>query len=191
MPTTSSEGGDEHRPRRHGFLAYADVSRPGWVLARDHLGPPLREREHMDQARLNRLRAEDRAELVELLEALNGAANSLRRDECGDQTIFGSRGHIRACDGTFSIYVCCRSARQWTFAKRQMVFCQVGQDGDDEGILRLARLPTSNEAEVIRRYIGLHQTRQVSPEQARWLHPTPLQKARSSQNIAVNEMEGW
>jgi hypothetical protein len=33
----------------------------------------------------------------------------------------------------------------------------VSQDGD-EGILRLDRLPTSEEAELIRHYVGLHQT---------------------------------
>ena len=60
------------------------------------------------------MRAQDRAELAKLLTALNGAMNALRRDECGDPTIFGSRGHIRACDGTFHVYVQCRSALHWT-----------------------------------------------------------------------------
>jgi hypothetical protein len=59
----------------------------------------------MDQPGLNRLRAQDRDELSTMLTVLHGAMNALRRDECGDPTIFGSRGHIRACDGTFHIYV--------------------------------------------------------------------------------------
>ena len=52
----------------------------------------------MDQARLNQLRHEDRKQLDALLEATNGAMNALRRDECGDWTITGSRGTIRACN---------------------------------------------------------------------------------------------
>jgi hypothetical protein len=59
----------------------------------------------MDQPALNRLRAQDRDELSTLLTALHGAMNALCRDECGDPTIFGSRGHIRACDGMFHVYV--------------------------------------------------------------------------------------
>jgi hypothetical protein len=53
----------------------------------------------MDQLRLHRLRVQDRAELSTLLGATHSALNTLRRDQCGDWTISGSRGHIRACDG--------------------------------------------------------------------------------------------
>jgi hypothetical protein len=75
------------------------------VFAHEHFGPPLSsnsEFSKMDQPALNRLRARDRAELSTLLTALHGLMNALRRDECGDPTIFGSRGHIRACEGMFS-----------------------------------------------------------------------------------------
>ena len=68
----------------------------------------------MDQPGLHCLRVQDRAELAKLLTALNGAMNALRRGECGDPTIFGSRGHIHACDGKFYVYVQCRSALHWT-----------------------------------------------------------------------------
>jgi hypothetical protein len=81
-------------------------------------------------------------------------------DDCGDPTIFGSHGHITACDGVVSIYLQCRSARAWTFAKRMLsgICPTVSQDGDEEGILRLDRLPTSEEAELIRHYVGIRQT---------------------------------
>ena len=36
----------------------------------------------MDQATLNRLRLQDRADLARLLAALNGASNAVKRDEC-------------------------------------------------------------------------------------------------------------
>ena len=119
----------------------------------------------MDQSELHRLRAQDRDELSTLLTMLHGAMNALRRDECGDWTIFGSRGHIRACDGTFHIYVQCHSVRAWNFAKKQLAgFTTAHQDGDDEGILVLSRMPDETEAETLRHYIGLRQTREVSPE---------------------------
>jgi hypothetical protein len=120
----------------------------------------------MDQATLTRLRQQDRTELTTLLTALNGAMNAIRRDECGDWTIFGSRGTIRACDGTFYVYIQCRSARAWNAAKKQLAkSCPViSQDGDEEGILILSETPDQDEAETLRRYIGLRQTRDVSPD---------------------------
>jgi hypothetical protein len=119
----------------------------------------------MDQPGLSRLRAQDRDELSTLLTVLHGAMNALHRDECGDPTIFGSRGHVRACDGMFHIYVRCRSPKAWTYAKRQLAgFTTVQQDGDDEGVLVLSRLPDESEAATLRDYIGLHQTKQVSPD---------------------------
>jgi hypothetical protein len=117
----------------------------------------------MDQAKLNRLRRQDRAELETLLTALHGAKNSLRPDDCGDPTITGSRGTIRACNGKYSVYLQCHSIRAWNAAKKQLAFATVSQDGDDEGILTFTRVPTQDEAETIRDYIGLRQTRAAPP----------------------------
>lgn len=127
----------------------------------------------MDRSTLHRLRAQDRNDLSTLLTALHGAMNALRRDECGDPTIFGSRGHISACDGRFYVYVGCRSSRAWGSAKKQLAgFATVHQDGDDEGALLLSRMPDEREAETLRHYIGLRQTREVSPDS--------IQKAREA-----------
>jgi hypothetical protein len=101
--------------------------------------------------------------------------NALRRDECGDPTIFGSRCHIRACDGTFYVYVECRNALHWTHAKKQLAsFSMVHQDGDQEGVLALCRMPDESEAATLRRYVGLRQTRAMPPERAQklWEHAT-------------------
>ena len=118
----------------------------------------------MDQTTLHRLRAQDRSDLSTLLAAVNGAKRGLRLDECGDPTIFGSCGAIRACGGTFHVYVACRSPKAWTYAKRQLAsFTTVHQDGDEEGVLALSRLPDGTEAATLRDYIGLRQTREVSP----------------------------
>jgi hypothetical protein len=49
--------------------------------------------------------------------------------------------------------------------RRQLcAFTTVHQDGDDEGVLVLSQLPNESEAETLRHYIGLRQTREVSPE---------------------------
>jgi hypothetical protein len=125
----------------------------------------------MDQSGLGRLRVRDRAELSTLLSVLHGAMNALRRDECGDWTIAGSRGQIRACDETFYVYVRCHSGQAWTYAKKQLAgFTMVHQDGDDEGILMLTRMPNAHEAATLRGYVGLHQTRDVGPNHGSWLH---------------------
>jgi hypothetical protein len=36
-----------------------------------------------------------------------------------------------------------------------MTFARVKQDGDEEGIFAMARLPNADEAELIRRYVGV------------------------------------
>ena len=59
----------------------------------------------------------------------------------------------------------------WTHAKKQLAgFATVHQDGDDEGILLLTRMPNANEAATLRSYVGLRQTRNVGPDHGYWLH---------------------
>lgn len=123
----------------------------------------------MDRSGLRRLRSADRADLAELLTALNGAKSAVRTDECGDWIIAGSRGHIRACDRVFTAYVGCGSAKGWTVVKKQLArFTAVHQDGDQEGILTLTRMPDANEAARLRRYVGLRQTHEA---RGATLHP--------------------
>jgi hypothetical protein len=52
--------------------------------------------------------------------------------------------------------VACRSTLYWTHTKRRLTFCQLLLDCEDEGTFRLHRLPTAEEAEVIRapRYLS-------------------------------------
>jgi hypothetical protein len=52
----------------------------------------------------------------------------------------------------------------WTAAKKQLAaFTTVSQDGDDEGILVLSRMPDEDEAATLRHYIGLRQTHDIHP----------------------------
>jgi hypothetical protein len=48
----------------------------------------------------------------------------------------------------------------------------LGQDGGEEGILTFSKMPDADEAETLRSYLGLRQTRDVSPDQ--------IQKAREA-----------
>jgi hypothetical protein len=108
----------------------------------------------------------DRRQQQQLLAALDAAPAQLRRDECGSWIIAGRRGAVHTWgDGkTWLAYVRCRSAQHWTFTKRRLAFMTVTQDGDDEGCLRLDRLPTSQEGVVIRDVTGLRKRVDYEPD---------------------------
>jgi hypothetical protein len=118
-----------------------------------------------------------REALLKLVEALGCRDSALRRDECGDWTVKGRYGDIYAAPGTtahglppgegFQIYF--RGAEEfgeplsskgWTY-ERALLFCKVTQDGDDEGMLSLDRLPTEMEAALIRDKLGIPKKREI------------------------------
>ena len=55
--------------------------------------------------------------------------------------------------------------RRWTSIKQSLAFCKLSQDGDDEGILYLDRLPKEDEAEAIRDALGLRKRRHMTEAQ--------------------------
>jgi hypothetical protein len=57
------------------------------------------------------------------------------------------------------------SARQWSADKKRLRFCQLTQDGDDEGCLTLDRLPTEAEGDIIRDVMGIGKARHLTEEQ--------------------------
>jgi hypothetical protein len=126
-----------------------------------------------------------RPALLELAEALDSRPGALRRDECGDWAIFGRRGHIYAVPligpeevargvpitvgyqlvvGTDIEHESGNCVRRWSTYKR-LSFCQVTQDGDEEGCLILDRLPTKAEGAIIRDVVGIPKARHLSEEQ--------------------------
>ena len=111
----------------------------------------------------------DRACLDRLHAALNAANSAMRRDDCRLWKIEGNRGYASTWgDGqTFMLAVNSVAPRRWTFIKQRMAafpgLAQVTQDGDDEGVLRLMRLPTPEEAAEIRRVVGIRQRRPAPP----------------------------
>jgi hypothetical protein len=114
--------------------------------------------------------AEQRAALIKLMAALGCRAAALRRDECGDWRIEGLRGHVYAVPGAlgqpnrpaFTPYIMAGSPKAWTFAKRALAFAKVINDGDEEGTFVMGRLPSADEAALIRRYCGIPKRREVS-----------------------------
>lgn len=64
----------------------------------------------------------------------------------------------------FQIFVKAASRQAWTWAKKALVFAAVTQDGDDEGILLLDRLPTHDESATIRDYTGIRKRQELSAE---------------------------
>ena len=115
-----------------------------------------------------------RPALIELVRALGCRDNALRRDDCGDWRVNGKQGHIYAVPGSldrpdtpgFQIYVERESVREWSYAKKALKpFADLTNDGEDEGMLFLDRLPTADEAEVIRQYVGVAKKRVLSDEE--------------------------
>jgi hypothetical protein len=106
---------------------------------------------------------DDRRAMGELLKALDGQSRTLRRDECGAWRITGKRGHVNSWGpgGGWLIYCAAGTPRKWSNLKGRLSFCEVMQDGDDEGCLRLVALPTAERAIQIRKALGLKRKRQV------------------------------
>lgn len=106
---------------------------------------------------------DDRACLELMREALNAAHNAVRLDECRLWTVRGSRGYVSTWgDGqTWMLAVGSKTPRHWTFVKQRIAafpgLALLTQDGD-EGVFRLMRLPTPEEAAEIRRAAGVRQS---------------------------------
>jgi hypothetical protein len=105
-----------------------------------------------------------RPALLAFAAALNSSPMALRRDECLDWRICGSSGHVYAVPGGFQFWCSTRSKRAWSAATGALSFAELTQDGDDEGVHFLDRLPTQSEGEALRRYLGIAKRREVSAE---------------------------
>jgi hypothetical protein len=82
----------------------------------------------------------------------------------GDWQITGKHGHAMTAGDAYLIYAQA-TPRRWTSIKQSLAFCKLTQDGDDEGILCLDRLPTEAEAEAIREALGFRKRRHMTEAQ--------------------------
>lgn len=105
---------------------------------------------------------DEREHLKTLQIALEAASTTLRRPYCrewlGDYQINGKRGHVLSDGNSFYFYHFAHSKLAWTWAKRAFSFGILTQDGDDEGIFKLNRLPSEIEAKTIRKYLRIQRT---------------------------------
>jgi hypothetical protein len=147
---------------------YILVERP--ALSRDFT-PDCPHHDLPTPALVERKEGSFRLRQLHQLAATIGSRNAaLRRDECGEWRIEGRRGWVYAVFGTldrrdrpgFQIYCAPASARAWASAKKAMAFAELALDGDDEGLLFLARMPTPEEAAILRDKLGIAKKREIS-----------------------------
>jgi hypothetical protein len=120
----------------------------------------------METYRAHQDERDDKIGLTRFLEALDAAPYQLRFDECRCWRIKGQRGHVYTyAKGVYSLYLQCHSAKAWTYAKKRLSFCEVAQNGDEEGVFRLARLPSMEEAEEIRELLRIRRRVKLSEEE--------------------------
>jgi hypothetical protein len=108
--------------------------------------------------------SKQRPALLAFAAACGTRADKLRRDDCGDWAIWGRNGHIHAVPEGYQLVVIKSSVTGWTYAKRRLAFGTLAQDGDEEGAVILAELPTPEQAKEIRFVIGIAQRRELSAE---------------------------
>jgi hypothetical protein len=112
----------------------------------------------------------DKAHLVELFDALHVSPSVLRRNDDGLWTLRGRPGCYASSWGdgkSWQLVVAPEdeiSPLQWTWFRKRLPFAEVTQDGEADGCLRLSRLPTPAEAELIRDIIGLRKRMDLSAE---------------------------
>ena len=109
---------------------------------------------------------DDKVSLIDFVDAIDTRHKLIKYDECYNWRIQGTSGHVYAIPEHGVFYICVEtgSPRAWGAAKKFMAFCTISQDGDDEGVFRLNRLPTTLEGNMIRRVVGLPKRRRISPE---------------------------
>jgi len=135
--------------------------------------------------------AGSRPRLLEFRQAIDAREACLRRDECGDWSIFGRLGHIYAVPEGFQLFVSTgESARRWAKVKDSLSFCHLTQDGDDKGCFILDRLPSSFEGEPIREALGIPKAKRLSEEHRAKLIASGAQTRFQGQKIAKSGSDG-
>lgn len=137
--------------------------------------------------------AKDKLYLQELIEALDISINSLKLDTCRDYNLVGRRGIISTEGDSWYLYTSWNTKAKWTVTKKRLNFMEVSQDGDEEGILKLSRMPTSEEAQLVRKICGFSKRPVLTEEERarRKSLSTSLQKhGVFSTNIELKTQEG-
>ena len=116
----------------------------------------------------------DKEQLQRLFTALDPVEKAFRRKDHA-WTIYGKHGRIVTwgdkAHASWAIYACPPSTidpegspRAWGMAKQKLAFLQVTQDGEFDGVFKLVRLPTDDEAALIREVLGIRRRPNVSEQ---------------------------
>lgn len=141
------------------------------------------------RAQPNRL--EDKRFLYEISDVLDTSYQRVKLDTYGDWNIFGKKGKI-STDGTkaWYLYFSPESVRVWNNVKKKLKFMKVHQDGDDEGVLKLERLPTKKEAAEVKKLLKLRKRIVLTEEERAQLKihfKSPSTEGVSSPRIDLND----
>lgn len=89
-----------------------------------------------------------------------------KRDGYGDSCLEGRRGNIHEDGMGYSVYATFKSNRALNRCKDAFSgFMELRQDGDAEAVFHLPKLPTPEQAKLIRYWLGLPKRRILSDEQ--------------------------
>lgn len=105
----------------------------------------------------------------EQMELLGRAACAkVKVDRCLQPMIEGRYGNIHVDGAGWLVAVTDPSTagrpRRWGNVKARLAFCELRQNGDSEGCLRLARLPSRAEGKLLRWAIGAAKVFEYAPE---------------------------
>lgn len=99
----------------------------------------------------------DRDLLINLTKALNISKSHIRKDELNYWVILGKEACIDT-DGEYWYIHLSTSPRKWNNYKKALEWMELMIDGDEEGCLRLQRMPTETESRSIRKLLQLRQS---------------------------------
>lgn len=122
----------------------------------------------MQTYRTNEAAIQDKADLGLLLVTLNASPATLRRNEDGLWVLRGARGYCSTWGDQKSWQLVVNemsSALAWAWAKKRLAFCELVLDGDTEGVFRLRRLPSIEQAAEIRDILGFRKRVEWTPEE--------------------------
>lgn len=135
-------------------------------------------------------RQQDKRYLKKLALSLDISEGRIKLDECGDWNIVGLRGKINTDTEFWYLLPKLDSPRKWNNTKKNLSWMEVHIDGDFEGILKSNRMPSRDEAMMVRKVIGMRPSTKLTEEGRALLKNrlrSPSQEGVSQPYIDLNQ----
>jgi len=100
----------------------------------------------------------DRIFLTEMSIKMGVSQRRIRLNEYRWVILQGDRSTINYDGKWWYFNILDLTPMKWRNVKKKLSFMEVSQDGDDEGVLRLDRMPTDEECEIIRKIGGFRKS---------------------------------